>query len=323
MRPLRFRPILKQTLWGGNRILPYKGMPSSTIPIGECWELSGLPGSESVVAEGEFAGQTLPELIDRFGASLVGRENYARFGREFPLLVKLIDAREALSIQVHPDDALARRRGCRHGKSEMWYILEAQPDTSLLTGFSRAVTPGEFRRRAADGTLAELLTRRTIAPGDVFYLPAGQVHSIGRGALLVEIQQASDLSYRIYDFDRVDASGHPRALHLEQACEAIDFRPSDGGGIPYERLADREIPLLSTPQFSASLCEATRPLRCDWSEEDSFAALVVAAGEGTLRDNEGHELPLAPGQTLLIPASTQWIECTPRNGALRFLTARV
>lgn len=323
MRPLRFRPILKQTLWGGNRILPYKGMPASTIPIGECWELSGLPGSESVVAEGEFAGRTLPELIDRFGASLVGTANYARFGREFPVLIKLIDARERLSIQVHPDDTLARRRGSKHGKSEMWYVLEAQPQTTLLTGFSRPVTPEEFRRRADDRTVTELLTQRTIAPGDVFYLPAGQVHSIGRGALIVEIQQTSDLSYRIYDFDRVDASGQPRALHLEQACEAIDYRPSDGGAIPYELLANQEIPLLSTPQFTTALYEATRPLRCDWSAANSFVALVVVAGEGTLRDNEGHELSLATGQTLLIPASTQWIECTPRSGALRFLTARV
>lgn len=323
MRPLRFRPILKRTLWGGNRILPYKGLPASTIPIGECWELSGLPGSESVVAEGEFAGCTLADLTDRFGASLVGTANYARFGREFPLLIKLIDAREDLSIQVHPDDALARRRHDKHGKSEMWYVLEARPDTTLLTGFSRPVTPEEFRRRVADRTLVELLTQRTIAPGDVFYLPAGQVHSIGRGALIVEIQQPSDLSYRIYDFDRVDASGQPRALHLEQACEAIDYRPSDGGGISYEPRADREIPLLSTPHFTASLYRPSRTLRCDWSAVDSFVALVVVAGEGTLRDNEGHELPVAQGETLLIPASTQWIECTPRNGTFRFLTARV
>lgn len=323
MRPLKFRPIFKRTLWGGNRIMPYKGLLDSTIPIGECWELSGVPGSESVVAEGEFAGWTLSDLIGRFGAELTGTANYARFGREFPLLIKLIDAREALSIQVHPDDALARRRHGKSGKSEMWYVLEAQPDTTLLTGFSRPITPDEFRRHTAAGTLAELLTHRTIAPGEVFYLPAGQVHSIGRGALIVEIQQTSDLSYRIYDFDRVDASGEPRALHLEQACEAIDYRPSDGGGIPYERLTDREIPLLATPQFTTALYELTRPLRCDWSAVDSFVALIVVAGEGSLRDNEGHELPLTRGETLLIPAATQWIECTPRSGGLRFLTGRV
>ena len=190
MRPLKFHPILKQTLWGGERIIPYKELASELSRVGESWELSGMPGSESVVAEGPWTGSTLPELIGRFGAELLGKANYARFGQEFPLLVKFIDAREDLSIQVHPDDELARKRHGKSGKCEMWYVLEAEPGASLLTGFSRPIAPAEYERRVADNTLTDVLNRQAIASGDVFYLPAGRVHSIGKGSFIVEIQQS-------------------------------------------------------------------------------------------------------------------------------------
>ena len=170
MRPLKFHPILKQTLWGGERIIPYKELASGLSRVGESWELSGMPGSESVVAEGPWAGSTLSELIGRFGAELLGKANYARFGQEFPLLVKFIDAREDLSIQVHPDDELARKRHGKSGKCEMWYVLEAEPGASLLTGFSRPIAPAEYERRVADNTLTDVLNRQAIASGDVFYL---------------------------------------------------------------------------------------------------------------------------------------------------------
>ena len=196
MRPLKFHPILKQTLWGGERIIPYKELASELSRVGESWELSGMPGSESVVAEGPWTGSTLPELIGRFGAELLGKANYARFGQEFPLLVKFIDAREDLSIQVHPDDELARKRHGKSGKCEMWYVLEAEPGASLLTGFSRPIAPAEYERRVADNTLTDVLNRQAIASGDVFYLPAGRVHSIGKGSFIVEIQQSSDLRFR-------------------------------------------------------------------------------------------------------------------------------
>lgn len=168
MRPLKFHPILKQTLWGGERIIPYKELASELSRVGESWELSGMPGSESVVAEGPWTGSTLPELIGRFGAELLGKANYARFGQEFPLLVKFIDAREDLSIQVHPDDELARKRHGKSGKCEMWYVLEAEPGASLLTGFSRPIAPAEYERRVADNTLTDVLNRQAIASGDVF-----------------------------------------------------------------------------------------------------------------------------------------------------------
>lgn len=323
MRPLKFHPILKQTLWGGERIIPYKELASGLSRVGESWELSGMPGSESVVAEGPWAGSTLSELIGRFGAELLGKANYARFGQEFPLLVKFIDAREDLSIQVHPDDELARKRHGKSGKCEMWYVLEAEPGASLLTGFSRPIAPAEYERRVADNTLTDVLNRQAIASGDVFYLPAGRVHSIGKGSFIVEIQQSSDITYRIYDFDRRDAAGNPRELHTELAREAIDFESSENSRITYAPENNQEVRLVTTPYFTTSLYTLTARTRCDWSATDSFVAIILLQGSGSLTDNEGNRIDIRQGETWLLPASTQWIEITPHTATLRLLTSRI
>lgn len=323
MRPLKFHPILKQTLWGGERIIPYKELASGLSRVGESWELSGMPGSESVVAEGPWAGSTLSELIGRFGAELLGKANYARFGQEFPLLVKFIDAREDLSIQVHPDDELARKRHGKSGKCEMWYVLEAEPGASLLTGFSRPIAPAEYERRVADNTLTDVLNRQAIASGDVFYLPAGRVHSIGKGSFIVEIQQSSDITYRIYDFDRRDAAGNSRELHTELAREAIDFESSENSRITYAPENNQEVRLVTTPYFTTSLYTLTARTRCDWSATDSFVAIVLLQGSGSLTDNEGNRIDVRQGETWLLPASTQWIEITPHTATLRLLTSRI
>lgn len=323
MRPLKFHPILKQTLWGGERIIPYKELASGLSRVGESWELSGMPGSESVVAEGPWAGSTLSELIGRFGAELLGKANYARFGQEFPLLVKFIDAREDLSIQVHPDDELAQKRHGKSGKCEMWYVLEAEPGASLLTGFSRPIDPAEYERRVADNTLTDVLSRQAIAPGDVFYLPAGRVHSIGKGSFIVEIQQSSDITYRIYDFDRRDAAGNTRELHTELAREAIDFESSENSRITYAPENNQEVRLVTTPYFTTSLYTLTARTRCDWSATDSFVAIILLQGSGSLTDNEGNRIDIRQGETWLLPASTQWIEITPHTATLRLLTSRI
>ena len=323
MRPLKFHPILKQTLWGGERIIPYKELASGLSRVGESWELSGMPGSESVVAEGPWAGSTLSELIGRFGAELLGKANYARFGQEFPLLVKFIDAREDLSIQVHPDDELARKRHGKSGKCEMWYVLEAEPGASLLTGFSRPIAPAEYERRVADNTLPDVLNRQAIASGDVFYLPAGRVHSIGKGSFIVEIQQSSDITYRIYDFDRRDAAGNSRELHTELAREAIDFESSENSRITYAPENNQEVRLVTTPYFTTSLYTLTARTRCDWSATDSFVAIVLLQGSGSLTDNEGNRIDVRQGETWLLPASPQWTEITPHTAPLRLLTSRI
>ncbi len=323
MRPLKFHPILKQTLWGGERIIPYKELASGLSRVGESWELSGMSGSESVVAEGPWAGSTLPDLIGHFGAELLGKANYARFGQEFPLLVKFIDAREDLSIQVHPDDELARKRHGKSGKCEMWYVLEAEPGASLLTGFSHPIDPAEYERRVADNTLTDVLSRQAIASGDVFYLPAGRVHSIGKGSFIVEIQQSSDITYRIYDFDRRDAAGNPRELHTELAREAIDFESSENSRITYAPENNQEVRLVTTPYFTTSLYTLTARTRCDWSATDSFVAIILLQGSGSLTDNEGNRIDIRQGETWLLPASTQWIEITPHTATLRLLTSRI
>ena len=323
MQPFKFYPILKQTLWGGERIVPYKKLDSRLTHVGESWELSGIAGSESVVAEGPCAGYTLSELIGKFGADLLGKNNYTRFGKDFPLLIKFIDAREDLSIQVHPNDELARKRHGKNGKCEMWYVLESGTGATLLTGFSRRITPMEYETRVADNTLTEVLKHHVIAPGDTFYLPAGQVHSIGKGSFIVEIQQTSDVTYRIYDFGRLDASGAPRELHTELAREAIDYKPSNDIRIDYTHVSNQEIPLVSTPYFTTSLYEQTKRTRHDWSSVDSFIVLIFLEGFGTLTDNEANCLEVGQGETWLVPASTQWIEVEPKTSTLRFLTSRV
>ena len=217
MKPFRFTPILKSLIWGGDKIAPYKGIETTQANIGESWELSGVAGDESVVAEGEYAGYTLPQLIAELKERLVGKSVYERFGTEFPLLVKFIDARADLSIQVHPDDALAQMRHGKHGKTEMWYVVGADRGAHLKAGFSQKITPEEYERRVADNTLTDVLCDYAVQPGDLFFLPAGRVHAICAGSFVAEIQQTSDVTYRIYDYGRLGKDGKPRELHTELA----------------------------------------------------------------------------------------------------------
>ena len=219
----KFQPILKSLIWGGEKIAPYKGIATDQRNIGESWELSGVKDNESVVAEGPEAGTSLPELIARHGAALLGKANYGRFGEEFPLLIKFIDARQDLSIQVHPNDELAWERHKSKGKTEMWYVVSADKDAHLRSGFSKQVTPAEYEASVGDNTITDILADYKIAPGDVFFLPAGRVHSIGAGSFIAEIQQTSNITYRIYDFNRRDANGNTRELHTELAKGAIDY----------------------------------------------------------------------------------------------------
>ena len=224
----KFKPILKSMLWGGDKIIPYKGIVSDAKSVGESWEISGVKENESVVAEGPDAGMLLPELIKRDGAALLGKANLERFGEEFPLLIKFIDARQDLSIQVHPNDEQAWERHQSKGKTEMWYVVDADPGSSLRSGFAKQVTPEEYEASIADNTITDLLAEYDIKAGDLFFLPAGRIHSIGAGAFIAEIQQTSNITYRIYDFNRVDANGNPRELHTEQSKAVIDTFISRG-----------------------------------------------------------------------------------------------
>ena len=222
MYPLKFKPILKTLVWGGEKIAPFKGIKTDIHNIGESWELSGVKGNESVVANGPLAGKTITELIGEYKGELVGKTNYEKTGTEFPLLIKFIDARQDLSIQVHPDDELAaRRHNGSKGKTEMWYVVKADKDAHLMSGLKQAITPEEYVTRVADNTITDVLHDYNVSPGDVFFLPAGRIHSIGAGSFIAEIQQTSDITYRIYDFGRLGLDGKPRELHTELAKDAL------------------------------------------------------------------------------------------------------
>lgn len=322
MQLYRFEPILKPTLWGGCRIASYKGIETDRTDIGESWELSGVRGNESVVAEGPCAGLTLTELIERERERLVGHTVYERFGSEFPLLVKFIDAHRDLSIQVHPNDELALRRHGSRGKTEMWYVIDADKGARLYSGFDQPITPDQYELSVADGSIASLLRSHAVHRDDLFFLPAGRVHSIGAGVFVAEIQQTSDITYRIYDFGRLGADGRPRELHTELAREAIDYTVLPDYRTRYTLRPNTETPLIDCPCFTTSLYAVDRPITYDCSEFDSFVIVVCIGGAGRLSADGGEATPLRAGETLLVPASAQRLSIEPEPH-LRMLTARI
>lgn len=312
MYPLKFEPILKQTLWGGEKIIPFKHLNETLSNVGESWEVSAVEGSESVVANGPEKGMTLPEMVRRYKEELVGEANYARFGEKFPLLIKFIDAKLDLSIQVHPDDALAKKRHNSFGKNEMWYVISADPGAKLISGFSQEITPKEYKERVHDGTFAEVLQSCAIQPGDVFYVPAGRVHGIGGGAFVAEIQQTSDITYRIYDYNRKDKNGKTRELHTAQAVDAINFADvQDDFRTAYDHVQNEPVEVVACPYFTTSVYDMTEEITCDYSELDSFVIFICVEGSCRLTDNENNEISLQAGETVLLPATTQNITIVP------------
>lgn len=322
MYPLKFAPILKQTLWGGEKIIPFKHLDSDLTGVGESWEISDVENNESVVDNGPDKGSTLTEMVRRYHEELVGEANYRRFGNKFPLLIKFIDAKEDLSIQVHPNDELAKKRHNSMGKTEMWYVIDADKGAKLRSGFSKEITPKEYKERVFDHTITDVLQEYEIAAGDVFFLPAGRVHSIGAGAFIAEIQQTSDVTYRIYDFDRKQPDGKPRELHTELAREAIDYEVLDNYRTGYEPLKDEPVELVACPYFTTSVYDMTEEITCDYSELDSFVVLICIEGSCHLIDDEKNELTLTAGETVLLPATTQWVTIVP-DGAVKFLETYV
>lgn len=323
MYPLKFKPILKTLVWGGEKIAPFKGIDTDQHNIGESWELSGVKDNESVVANGPLAGRTITELIAEYKDRLIGRANYEKTGTEFPLLIKFIDARQDLSIQVHPDDRLAaERHNGSKGKTEMWYVVNADKDAHLMSGLTRAITPEEYVARVADNTITEVLHDYKVSPGDVFFLPAGRIHSIGAGSFIAEIQQTSNITYRIYDFGRLGLDGKPRELHTELAKDAIDYSVYDDYRTHYTEKKNEETELVSCSYFTTSLLETDRPYRKDLSGLDSFLIVICTAGKGEIVDNEGNRESIRQGETVLIPASTASVEFVP-DGEMKILTSFV
>jgi len=311
MNPYVFRPILKEVLWGGAAICPFKSLPPDPRKIGESWEVSDVDGRPSVVADGPEEGVTLGELVRRHGADLVGGRVLERFGSRFPLLVKFIDARDYLSIQVHPDDALGLKRHNSFGKTEMWYVINATPGAKLYSGFAVQSSPEDYVRRIEEGTIVEALAEYEVNAGDVFFLPAGRVHAIGAGCFIAEIQQTSNITYRIYDYDRTDAAGNKRKLHTELAKDAIDYHLEDDYRTAYTPQVDAPVELVSCRYFETNLLDLDAPLARDWSKLDSFVIYICMEGGVRLTDAAGTVVELHQGQSVLVPASNPSLTLTP------------
>ena len=324
MYPLKFEPILKQTLLGGDKIIPFKHLNETLPNVGESWEVSAVEGSESVVANGADKGYTLPEMVRKYKEELVGEANYARFGNKFPLLIKFIDAKLDLSIQVHPGDELAKKRHNSFGKNEMWYVIAADKGAKLISGFAEEITPKEYKDRVHNGTFAEVLQTCAIEPGDVFYVPAGRVHGIGAGAFVAEIQQTSDITYRIFDYNRKDKDGKSRELHTSQAMDAINFSDvQDDFRTEYERVQNEPVEMVASPYFTTSVYDMTEEITCDYSELDSFVIFICVEGSCRLTDDNQNEITLRAGETVLLPAAVQEVTIVPEGQRVKLLETYV
>ncbi len=300
--PLKFTPLLQERVWGGDTLnKTYKKGSDSKQKIGESWELSGVQGDISVALNGFLEGNTLEELIEVYMGDLVGEDIYEKFGKEFPLLIKLIDAQDVLSIQVHPDDKVAAERHNAYGKTEMWYVLKAEKGARLYCGFKNPTSKDEFMDHLKRGTMPDLLNKERPVAGDVFFIPAGCVHAIGKGLMLAEIQQTSDITYRIYDWDRVGLDGKHRDLHTDLAVDIIDYSSLDNYKISVEQTDNKPVRLAECKYFSTNILNFTEEITRDYSLTDSFVIYICTDGSYDLKwDNE--IMHIEEGETILIPA---------------------
>ncbi|WP_419699424.1 type I phosphomannose isomerase catalytic subunit [Mucilaginibacter sp. NFX135] len=306
--PLKFKTIYKDKIWGGQKIKTYLHKDFGALPnCGETWEISGVKSDVSVVADGELAGESLADLLEKYQDELVGKKVYAHFGNIFPLLVKFIDANEDLSIQVHPNDELAKKRHNSFGKTEMWYVIEADPGSTLIAGFNQELNEQIYLDKFNSGHLTDILNKENVTAGDVFFLPAGRVHTIGKGLLIAEIQQTSDITYRIYDFDRVDDKGNKRELHTQEALAAIDYKHYPEYKTSYQPKKDETVKLVSCPYFTTNLLDFTHSTSKDYSSLDSFVIHVCVEGAYSIKYN-GEVYSVKMGECILLPKSIDQVE---------------
>ena len=316
----KFTPILKNTIWGGTKIAPFKNIQTSLRKVGESWEISGVPGNETIVSGGPDAGRNLNDLVAEQKEALVGKANYERFGNEFPLLIKFIDARDDLSIQVHPTDEIAHRQGRERGKTEMWYLMPSEPEATLLCGLKKHITPDEYKRMVSEKTIVDAIARYPVHEGDCFFLPAGRIHAIGSGCFLAEIQQTSDVTYRIYDFDRHDDLGRPRELHTELAAESINYDVLPDYQTHYTPVKNQRVQLVECPYFTTSVYDLDQPINLDYTALDSFVILIGLSGAGIVTEADGTRFVLRAGETILLPATTGRLSV---EGTVKFLETYV
>ncbi len=301
--PLKFQPILKDKIWGGEKLNKYFSKDSHSKILGESWEISTVPEDISMVSNGELKGKSLQDLLEQYTSDLLGKKNYKRFGNDFPLLIKFIDAKEDLSIQLHPDDELAKERHNSFGKTEMWYVMQADKDANLIVGFNQDMDKETYLKHLEDKSLTKILNFDTVKEGDTYFIEAGRVHAIGAGVLLAEIQQTSDVTYRVYDWDRKDDEGNERELHNDIAIDAFDFDMKDDFRVPYESQKNTSNEMVSCPFFITNFIEIDKTLKIE-NTQDSFMIYMCVDGDVEV-STEHTTTKISKGETLLIPAATK------------------
>jgi len=309
---LKFKPILKDKVWGGEKLIKELQKKSDRKDIGESWELSDVKGDTSIVTNGDLKGKDLKELISEFEADLMGEKVYNHFGENFPLLIKFIDAKEALSIQLHPHDDLAKKRHNSFGKTEMWYVMQADENANLIVGFQKEVTPKEYLHHLEHKTLTDILNIDEVKKGDVYFIPTGRVHAIGAGVLLAEIQQTSDITYRIYDWDRPNPDGTYRELHTEEALDAIDYSAKESYQTTYTKKQNKASEIVTCPYFTTNVLPIQGQLSVNHSKKDSFVIYMCVEGSVEFTYKNQKEL-LKMGETILIPASIKTLEISSED----------
>ena len=313
---------MHSVVWGGERLCAYKGLAQMAEPIGESWEVSAVPSSTSIVSNGVFKGRDLISVIEEYPEAILGKAVNERYQGKLPLLVKFIDAKQDLSIQVHPNDEMAQREHGKMGKSEMWYVIRADEGAHLYAGFKTEISPEEYERRVADGSIVEVLADHSVKAGDVFYLPAGRVHAICGGILLAEVQQSSDVTYRIYDYNRPGMDGKPRELHTELAARALDYHVEENYRTDYIDSTNRATQIIDTPYFDVRVMEISKPFHRDLRKYDSFIISMCIEGSCKISvRSTGYEILLRQGHSTLIPAAIADYDVVPLAGTTRLLDA--
>jgi mannose-6-phosphate isomerase len=311
--PLRFKPLYQYRIWGGSKLRDVLGKKDAPDKTGESWEISGVEGNISSVKEGFLEGNDLQELIEVYMGDLVGDAVYEKHGTEFPLLIKLIDAHDVLSVQVHPDDELAMKRHHAYGKTELWHVIQADPESAIYTGFNKEINREEFLKCVGEKKVQEILNMEPAQAGDAFFIPAGRVHATGAGILFAEIQQTSDITYRIFDWNRVEKNGRPRTLHTDLAIDAIDFKHYTTYRNNYPTIINKPSPIVSCPYFTTNLIWLNRTVEREYLDIDSFIIYICIQGSFLLNYGEDNPMLVKTGHTILLPAIFKEVVLEPRE----------
>ena len=312
--PIKFHPILKEKIWGGEKLKTILKKKSELLNIGESWEISDVDGDTSIVSNGELKGSSLKHLLFTYQAKLIGEKNFEIFGEKFPLLIKFIDAREDLSIQLHPNDELAANRHNSFGKTEMWYVMQSDDDANLIVGFNQDVSPELYLKHLENKTLSKILNFDKVEEGDTYFIEVGRVHAIGAGVMLAEIQQTSDITYRVYDWDRKDDLGNERELHNDLAIDAIDFKMKDDFRISYLKEKNTSNKMVSCTYFTTNFLNITKTYQKE-NNYDSFIIYMCLEGDINIKIDDFSET-ITKGETILIPAAIKQFELVSNNAKL-------